>query len=232
MSKSILTLAAAAGLAAFSPNAEGAIVFQNFNQTILTNQTFNFGFDGTTLTGGSGDYAITYSAGQYFPEQTYNWVDDDGVPQSYTYPAFTSPPSLTFDTPGYPQYTYEGGNQGGGGAPVIVGDSIQGYDSGWSGGANASYFNLPNIALWLIVKPDGIPGSYVGWIQVSYNNESAVIAGAAFATSGDLLVGDTGNGFFTPVILQNVVVPEPSTYGLALGGLALAVVALRRRAKK
>jgi len=27
-------------------------------------------------------------------------------------------------------------------------------------------------------------------------------------------------------------VPEPSTYGLALGGLALAVVALRRRAKK
>jgi len=42
----------------------------------------------------------------------------------------------------------------------------------------------------------------------------------------------TWTGDSLAVIVNAVPVPEPSTYGLALGGLALAVVALRRRAKK
>jgi len=52
------------------------------------------------------------------------------------------------------------------------------------------------------------------------------------------------NGFTSVILSQNVPqsfevgyvattpIPEPSTYGLMLGGLALAVVALRRRAKR
>lgn len=50
------------------------------------------------------------------------------------------------------------------------------------------------------------------------------VAGAQWRGPSPLVVDATD--------LLAAPVPEPSTYGLALGGLALAVVALRRRAKK
>jgi hypothetical protein len=227
MKKSLLALVLAAGLTSFAGNAEAAIVFQNLDQTILAGQTFSFGFDGSTITTGSGGYSVSYEASQFYPAQTFNWTHE-GIDYSYTSPAFTSPPSISFQTPGYPNYINMGGNQGGGGKAAVVGNNVKGYDLGWSSGPQVTYSNLQNSAIWVIMNPYN--GGYAGWAQLSYNNNNGVIGAVAFATGGgDINIGDTGNGVYTPVVLQNVAVPEPSTYALfGVGALAL-VVAYRRK---
>jgi hypothetical protein len=214
MKKTILALVLSAGLTSFAGNAKAAIVFKNLNQTIYAGQTFQFGFDGSTITTGSGGYSVSYSSAS-----------------SFTYPGygtFTNPPSMTFQTPGYPQYITKGGNQGGGGRAAVEGYNVKGYDLGWSSGSQVSYNNLQNSAIWVIMNPYN--GGYAAWAELSYNNNNGVIGAVAFATgSGDINIGDTGNGMYTPVVLQNVAVPEPSTYALfGLGALAL-VIAYRRK---
>ena len=215
MKKTILALASAAGLTLFAGNAKAAIVFQNLDQTILAGQTFNFGFDGSTITTGSGGYSVSYSSAG-----------------SFTFPGmgtFNFPASMSFQTPGYPNYINLGGNQGGGGKAAAEGNNVKGYDLGWSNGSQVTYNNLQNSAIWVIMNPYN--GGNAGWAQLSYNNNNGVIGAVAFATGGgDINIGDTGNGMYTPVVLQNVAVPEPSTYALfGIGALAL-VIAYRRKA--
>jgi len=189
-------------------------VFQNLDQTIYAGQTFNFGFDGSTIITGSGGYSVSYTSAR-----------------SITYPGFGTfniPASISFQTPGYPNYINMGGNQGGGGKAAVEGNSVKGYDLGWSNGSQVQYSNLQNSSIWVILNPYN--GGNAGWAQLSYNNNNGVIGAVAFATGGgDINIGDTGNGMYTPVVLQNVAVPEPSTYALfGLGALAL-VVAYRRK---
>jgi hypothetical protein len=227
MKKTILALALVAGLTSFAGNAKAAIVFRNLDQTILAGQTFNFGFDGSTITTGSGGYSVSYTASQFYPAQTFNWTNE-GTDYSYTYPAFTAPSFMGFETPGYPQYIVIGGNQGGGGKPAVAGASVKGYDSGWTSGSQVQYSNLQNSAIWVIMYP--YPGGNAGWAQLSYNNNNGFIGAVAFATgNGDINIGDTGNGMYTPVVLSNV--PEPSTYALfGLGAMALIVAYPRKAA--
>ena len=228
MKKTILALALVAGITLFAENAKAAIVFQNLDQTILAGQTFSFGFDGSTITTGSGGYSVSYTASQFYPAQTFNWTDE-GIDYSYTYPAFTSPPSISFQTPGYPNYINMGGNQGGGGKAAVVGNNVKGYDLGWSNGSQVSYSNLQNSAIWVIMNPYN--NGNAGWAQLSYNNNNGVIGAVAFATGGgDINIGDTGNGVYTPVVLQNVAVPEPSTYALfGIGAIGMLMVMRRKK---
>jgi hypothetical protein len=61
-----------------------------------------------------------------------------------------------------------------------------------------------------------------------------VLGAVAFATSGDIAIGDTGNGSYTPVVLQDVAtsaVPEPSGQ-IALIALGSAGLLTRRRANR
>jgi hypothetical protein len=215
MKKTLLALAIAAGLTSIAVNASAAIVFQDLNQTILAGQTFNFGFDGSTITTGSGGYSVSYSSASSFTHPIFG--------------TFNMPVSMTFTTPGYPQYIVMGGNQGGGGKAAVEGNSVKGYDSGWTIGSQVQYSNLQNSAIWVIMYP--YPGGYAGWAELSYNNNNGFIGAVAFATgSGDINIGDTGNGMYTPVVLQNVAVPEPTTYALfGLGAIGMLMVMRRKK---
>ena len=214
MKKTILALVLVAGLTSFAGNAKAAIVFQNLDQTILAGQTFNFGFNGSTITTGSGGYSVSYSSAS-----------------SVTYPGFgtfTNPAGMTFQTPGYPQYIYAGKQFRGGGVDLVAGLSVNGLDSGWSSGRSVSLQNAANQSIWLAIQGNG---SYNGWAELSYNNNNGVIGAVAFTTgSGDIRIGDTGNGMYTPVVLQNVAVPEPSTYALfAFGTIGMLMVMRRKK---
>jgi hypothetical protein len=89
-STTLLALALAAGLTSFAGNAKASIVFRNFDLTVSNGQTLNFGFDGTSITSGSGQFSLRFSAPVYHPEETFSWTFND-VDYSYTYPAFTTP---------------------------------------------------------------------------------------------------------------------------------------------
>ena len=233
MKKTILALALAAGLTSFAGNAKATIVFQEFNQSIADGQPYSFGFNGSSITSGSGDYSVTYSPSKFYPAETFSWTYE-GVDYSDTFDAYTSPASMGFKTPGYPQYINMGGNQGGGGKYAAEGNNVKGYDLGWSSGPDVTYSNLQNSAIWVIMNP--YDGGYAGWAELSYNNNNGVIGAVAFATSGDILIGDTGNGMYNPVLLQDVspaAVPEPSQVAASLllvGGIAGFVIVRRRKA--
>ena len=100
---------------------------------------------------------------------------------------------------------------------------------GWSNGSQVTYSNLQNSAIWVIMNPYN--GGNAGWAQLSYNNNNGVIGAVAFATGGgDINIGDTGNGVYTPVVLQNVAVPEPSTYALfGIGAIGMLMVMRRKK---
>jgi len=77
-------------------------------------------------------------------------------------------------------------------------------------------------------------GGYAAWAELSYNNNNGVFGAVAFATGGgDINIGDTGNGFYTPVVLSNVAaVPEPSQVAASLllaAGIAGFVIVKRRK---
>ena len=139
MKKTLLALVLAAGLTSFAGNAKADIVYQNLDQTILAGQTFNFGFDGSTITTGSGGYSVSYSSASSFTDPWYG---------TFNIPAF-----MSFQTPGYPNYINLGGNQGGGGKAAAEGNNVKGYDLGWSNGSQVTYNNLQNSAIWVIMNP-------------------------------------------------------------------------------
>ena len=218
------------GLISFSGNAGASnIVFRNLNQTILDGQTFNFGFDGTSITSGTGPFSISYTGPRYYPEQMSYW--------GTTYPAHTTAPSLFLTAPGYDNsnlVNLEGvsATQGRTAGSYV---SNQG-SSDWLKQANQIAFSdsVQNQAVWVAISQShnsvrNFNGWY-GWEQITFNNSQATLAAVAFSISGDIIIGDTGNGMYTPVVLQNAPVPEPSALSLlaiGLGGLALVQ---RRRA--
>jgi hypothetical protein len=221
MKKTILAIVLSAGLTSFAGSAKANIVFQDLNQTILAGQTFNFGFNGSTITSGIGGYSISFNA----PETISGW-----------WGTYTSKASVTLTTPGYPELIYQGSNYGGNySINIAPGVSVAGLDGNGSARSSISFNedNLQNIAIWAPIH-NNIPSYsnyYNGWLQLAYNNNGAVLAAVAFATGGgasDILVGDTGNGYYAPTTSPNTV-PEPSTYALfGLGALAL-IIAYRRK---
>jgi len=232
MKKTLLALALAAGLTSFAGNAKANIVFQDLNQTILDGQTFNFGFNGTSITSGSGSFSIAYTAPKYYPEQTYTWPWG-----SFTYPAYTSTPSVTLRAPGYSDSNLVDLN----GVSATEGNTAGSYVSNQNGSSDwlkqagqiSFTSSVQNQAVWVAISQShnssrNFDGWY-GWQQITFNDSQATLAAVAFSTSGDIIIGDTGNGMYTPVVLQNAAVPEPSTYALmGLGTLAL-VIAYRRK---
>jgi len=216
------------GLISFSGNASASnIVFQNLNQTILDGQTFNFGFDGTSITSGTGPFSIYYRGPRYYPEQISYW--------GTTYPAHTTAPSLSLSAPGYDNSNLVNLD----GVSATQGSTAGSYvsnqgSSDWLKQANQISFSdsVQNQAVWVAISQSHNSvrnyNGWYGWEQITFNNNQAILAAVAFSTSGDIIIGDTGNGMYTPVVLQNASVPEPSALSLiaiGLGGLAI----LRRR---
>ena len=220
MKRHILTLALMAALTSFTGNAKASVVFQNINQLILDGQSFNFGFDGSRITSGSGGYSISFAA-PYLSSMM-------GM-------TFKSNASVTLTTPGYPELIYPGSNYGGSySISITPGVSVAGLDGNGSARTSISFNNdnFRNIAIWAPIH-NNIPSYsnfYNGWVQFAYNDNGAELAAIAFASGGganDILVGDTGSGFYSP-ITSPALVPEPSALSLlalGLGGLAI----LRRR---
>jgi hypothetical protein len=215
------------GLISFSGNAGASnIVFQNLNQTILDGQTFNFGFDGTSITSGTGPFSISYTGPRYYPESQM-W--------GMTFPAHNTAPSLFLAAPGYDNSNLVNLD----GVSATQGRTAGSYvsnqgSSDWLKQANQISFNdsVQNQAVWVAISQSHNSvrnyNGWYGWEQITFNNSQAILAAVAFSTSGDIIIGDTGNGMYTPVALQNAPVPEPSALSLlaiGLGGLAL----VRRR---
>ena len=106
---------------------------------------------------------------------------------------------------------------------------------GYYNGAGSDQ-SMQNQAIWLAFMPNGALNSgYSGWAEFSFNNVGAVLGAVAFATSGDIVIGNTGNGLYTPVVLQDVstaAVPEPSQVAASLllaAGIAGFVIVKRRK---
>ena len=246
MKKTILALALAAGLTSFAGNAKATIVFQEFNQSIADGQPYSFGFNGSSITSGSGDYSLTYSPSKFYPAETDSWTYE-GVDYSYTFPAYTSPISLLVDD-AYTQSAtalYPGTQGNAYGPNPQQGNAVSNYNRAnqvpqgtYYGESTYGIANTQNQAIWLAFMPNAnnIYGGYSGWAEFSFNNAEAVLGAVAFATSGDITIGDTGNGMYNPVVLQDVspaAVPEPSQVAASLllvGGIAGFVIVRRRKA--
>ncbi len=92
--------------------------------------------------------------------------------------------------------------------------------AGW--GALTYVYDLSNSGAFNVVGPQ------------PFDVSVSLLAGRTYAIelSTSWMPSSTFVGGVTSVALSVPPVPEPSTYGLALGGLALALVAVRRRAKR
>ena len=220
--KSKIILALAAGIIGLSASAHAAIVFQDINQTLTDGQTYRFGFDGTSLTLGSGSFVVTYTAPVQHP------ASNDGY---YGYqPAYTSPAYLDVSTGGWPNPTIYGGS--GAVTSGLTGNESGIYNSGWGQGSK-SYTPSPTVVdspTYTYFLPG--PGKS-GWMEFSLNGSSAFIGAIGFSTTnGYATVGDTGAGLYVPAAPPSTSpVPEPSSQ-LALIALVSAGVLTRRRANR
>ena len=209
-----LALALGLGLAAMAGSAKAAIIFNEINQTITNGQTFNFSF--ANKSGPVSGYSISYSQ-----EQVYSGIDFfTQQPYSFTDPAHVS---LNISVNGYiSRYNSE---------TVTSGNSTANLNS--FNGVDQKTFTTPTQAVWVaFTYPEGASGfnnNVDGWMQLSFNNQNAVLGAIAYEnTGGNITIGDTGNGFYTPVVLQNVAsVPEPGTFIPA--AVLVAGALLRRR---
>ena len=198
----------------------------------MVRQTFNFGFDGSKISsGGTGGFTISYQGPVFYPAQIFTMGSF-----SFEMPAFTSSPSVTATSP----YGYNGTLIYGG--PDKLSENTQASSYMWQYGTYQKSYDGSsdqNQAVWLGFVPahtvNGVVGNY-GWAEFSFNNQEAVLAAVAFATSGDIAIGDTGNGMYTPVVLQDVAttaaVPEPSQVAASLllaAGIAGFVIVRRRK---
>ena len=242
MKKILLALALAAGLTSFAGSAKADIVFKEFNQTIADGQPYSFGFNGSSITSGSGDYSVTYKPSEFFPAETY-YFTISGVEHSYTFPAVTVPSRVLVNDAETQSYTalYLGTQGNGYGSNPQPTYAVSSYNrdnqvyGGYYNGAGSDQ-SMQNQAIWLAFMPNGALNSgYSGWAEFSFNNVGAVLGAVAFATSGDIVIGNTGNGLYTPVVLQDVstaAVPEPSQVAASLllaAGIAGFVMVKRRK---
>lgn len=221
-------LALATGIIGFAATAKASVVFQNINQTLTDGQSFQIGFDGTSITLGSGFLTATYSAPQSYSDYVpleYREYYPPGSIDADGYNSGTNPAMLLFSTTGSPDPNIYGGSSAV--TSGITGSDSNSYNSGW--GSGSGYYTTANSGsdtpnyVYLLPNPNKS-----GWVEFSLNDSSAFIGAAAFiTTSGYATVGDTGNGLYVPTVPS--AVPEASTSLCLLALGAVGLVARRRR---
>jgi hypothetical protein len=92
------------------------------------------------------------------------------------------------------------------------------------------YYNAVNDSRMTNTLPFNNPTSYLKLNISDFDVTNIGVTGIKISGFNDTGVGPDLT--YIGVVSGGAPVPEPSTYGLALGGLALAVVAMRRRASK
>ena len=188
-------------------------------------------------------YAWAYQ-GQYWLEISASALSDGFGFSSLVYTMFTDSASSPASA-----YSLEFYSDQGNPLDTVFGSSIT---APWNDGYGARRdvtFNLVGLNIGveaghavyaLIVSSDS-----TAYVVVARDWGSGVTVTSAPGLSASILLGDGSGeiefilntaGNFAPVgyplmVLYSDVVPEPSTYGMILGGLALAGAALRRRQK-
>ena len=198
------------------PNKSVGITYLTDNDT--TTYSFNIGMSGGSIQGTFGGTISSSATGVYIVGEASSGPWNQNTPTLYNGPSFSVQLLLTgglTSSRTYGDADFQITSQ-------TIG-AVSGYQ-GWNGEVWLNYdgtqYSETMYYSYLYIPFSDFSATYNQVVGIKLGNFTSQYPDVAY-------IGVGYNGTY-----NGGPVPEPSTYGLALGGLALAVVAARRRAKR